>query len=130
VRRRSGPGASVKIGDTLYKYDREVRVYDKPGIGGRTIEAKKYVEMWVVGETSRSWLVSRFGPGPNRAPTEKIPKNKPLEAPYHQDWNACEEAMWVTAQGHYIGLTVGYLRDAKLLRQIAALINHKDIDRK
>jgi len=119
----------MKVGDKLYKYESER--------SWKTIEAEKYVEVWVVGETSRSWVISPFRPRVDyvsepyivEGTATKVPKNKPLEFPYYLDWLACEEAMWARAQAHYIGGTVGRLRDPRLLRQIAALIGYQDIAR-
>jgi hypothetical protein len=61
----------VKIGDTVYRFDGNWRVYRKDA-NGRGVGPPLYREHWrptaIVGETSRSW-VTTFG--------TKLPKGKP-----------------------------------------------------
>ena len=47
----------VKIGDILYRFDENRRVYDKPGLGGKIIYAEHFTPFEVVGETRGTWLV-------------------------------------------------------------------------
>jgi|CXWL01.1.fsa_nt_gi hypothetical protein len=49
----------MKIGDTLYWFDGNTRVYDQPGFGGRAVYAKHFVPLKIVGENNVSWILER-----------------------------------------------------------------------
>lgn len=52
--------SALKVGDTLYRYDVNRRVYSKPSAGrawGEIIYAEHFQPLKIIGETSRSWLL-------------------------------------------------------------------------
>jgi len=71
----------VKVGDTIWQFDANRRVYTKvPGkpFGGVLIRKAQWVPRTITGETSRSWIVAAHAH--DRHPA-KVPKTGP-----HRDW--------------------------------------------
>jgi len=50
---------TMNVGDKVYRFDGNVRVYDRAGFGGAAIYEKHFVEEEIIGETNRSWITSR-----------------------------------------------------------------------
>ena len=50
---------TLKIGDTIYRFDRNRRVYDKPGFGGTPIYREHFEPLKIIGENKISWLLER-----------------------------------------------------------------------
>lgn len=57
--------AALKIGDTLYNFDGNRRVY-QPGLRGGTIYEKHFEAVKIVGETKLSWVMDRSGAKVNK----------------------------------------------------------------
>lgn len=51
---------SIKIFDTIYRFDHNRRVYDKPGFGGRIVYRGHFAPEFITGETKFSWLIHLY----------------------------------------------------------------------
>jgi len=49
--------SELAVGETIWRFDENHRVYDKPGIGGRIVYKEHFVPEKITGETAQSWLV-------------------------------------------------------------------------
>lgn len=77
----------MKIGDTVYKFDINYRVYDKPGMNGRVIYREHFRPRRIVGETKFSWLTDRDEKIKKKAPT-------PLERGGFYSAEEVEDDVW------------------------------------
>lgn len=104
----------LKIGDTIWLFDRERRVYAQDS-SGRSFGAPIWREHWgpyvITGETRVSWVV--------RGDT-KIPKRGGRYIAFSEE--EVDQRCWVDENAYRLGLTVGMLKDYALLRQIAELV--------
>jgi hypothetical protein len=88
-----------EIGQEFWKYDPNTRRYTRDD-GTRSsspIPIKSYVKFYFIGETSRSWLVSRWKDGNAKDhDTIKIPKSSSMEEyGFLDSWGKVEEVVWV-----------------------------------
>jgi hypothetical protein len=106
----------LKVGVKIWRFDGNRRVYapKKPGqlyATGGPIYRHHWHEVEIKSETSRSW-VTLYG---------KCPKSGD-----HRGWAFTEEEVndhcWVNDYVHKIERLVGNCRDAKTLKQIAAIV--------
>ena len=51
----------MKVGDKVYRFDGNVRHYDRPGFSGKCVYEKHFVEHEIVGETKLSWITDKGG---------------------------------------------------------------------
>lgn len=112
----------MKIGDIIWVFDENRRVYNKAGIGG-PIWRKHWQEFEVVGETSRSWVV-----GPNWA-TSKVPKNRKYHGSH--PWFAfseeeLDEICWYHQNRYEIIRFIERSLDYKKLIEVAKFVGYKE----
>lgn len=50
-------GANLKVGDTVWVFDMNRRVYEGNGLSARIIYREHFRPLQIVGETSRSWVL-------------------------------------------------------------------------
>ncbi|MBX9604649.1 MAG: hypothetical protein K2Y51_00390 [Gammaproteobacteria bacterium] len=121
-------GEELKIGDTVYFFDVNYRVYPpkKPGdmfYSGPPIYRKHWREREIVGETSRSWVVGPL--------TTKIPKKGPPPRGWLYSPEDVERNVWINDHRRNIVRAVEKI-DARapggyeLLRQMAELVGYKE----
>lgn len=51
--------SDLKIGDVLYRFDGNIRVYADKKLGGGPIYSKHFEPLEIIGETRRSWLLAQ-----------------------------------------------------------------------
>jgi len=115
--------SDIKIGDSVWFFDVNRRVYQKTSDGrsfGSPIWREHWVKREVIGETSRSWLV-----GYKHRP-EKLPKS----GKWPNDWVLSESEIndreWVEDHRHRVSNAVYACYDAAKLRKIAELIGYEE----
>ena len=47
----------TQVGDTIYRFDQNRRVYDKSRLNGKIIYSEHFVPEAITGETAQSWLI-------------------------------------------------------------------------
>ncbi len=110
----------LKVGDTIWVFDINHRVYEKPLEGrlwasGGPIYRSHFVEHKIEGETSRSWI-ARYG-------TKYSKKERP-----HGVFITLEEVednCWLNGHRHKVASLVGNCQDAAIIRAIAELVGYK-----
>lgn len=109
----------MKIGDPIWRFDQNRRVY-KPG-SHSPVWREHWVQLEVVGETTRSWLVGhpRWGMGN----ASKLPKNQAKWAGYATSEDEIEKYAWEREHGHKIAERVRHA-DYDQLRAIAAIMGY------
>lgn len=107
-----------KIGDTVYTFDVNRRVYERDE-KGKSYGGPIYREHWrpwlIVGEEKRSWLVT-YGEGGR---PQKMAK------PQFKTEAEVADACWMNDHRYRLSETLQRCGDVALLRQIAALIGYK-----
>lgn len=117
----------IKVGDPIYQYDMNRRVYRKGKDGhttGSPITREHWVEKKIIGETTRSWLI-----GPDWSLT-KLPKKDLAEGKltgYCLSLEEVEQRVFVADHRHLIS-TVVSVQDYDKLKAIADLIGYKPED--
>lgn len=107
----------MKVGDEVFVFDHNRRVYAKrPSgeFGGGPIYREHFVKKTIIGETSRSWLLQHW--------PKKIPKST-LAGVYTAE--QVEDECWIDEHRCKIVRALERTRDAKILRQVAELIDYK-----
>jgi len=101
----------IKIGDEYFVYDINKRVYESRG-SAPTFRGH-FWSVKIVGETSRSWILSRYD--------QKVPKADPWAILWTPEM--IDDGEWKDRNGHKIAERV---RSAKAdqLRQIAAILEY------
>lgn len=112
VRKRMTMNEPLKIGSTIWKFDQNRRVYEKNGRGG-PIYRKHWVEVKILRETTRSWVIDYWG--------SKVPKKGPHPG-YAFTQEELEDDIWVKDTRYEVVQAVESCKDANILRQIAALV--------
>lgn len=103
-----------KIGDKVWCFDQNRRVYDGKGsFGGHIIYAGHFYESKITGETSRSWIVGQYG--------DKYSKKDPSGL-YTDEQKA--DAIWMHDNRHKIAGIVDRCRDIEKMRQIAQIVGY------
>ena len=131
-------GAGLKIGDRLWRFDSNRRVYGSDENGsarGGPIFAEHFVAVQIVAETKQSWIV-----GPPGSPPPDDPKKMPWNydrvrksaltaasrgfgvTPFYTDARKAD-AIWLAENRRRIMDAVTRSYDVALLRRIAALID-------
>lgn len=100
----------IKVADTFFIFDENHRVYEK-GTHGRPIYREHFLNIEIIGETSRSWITSRFG--------MKVPKSNPW--PVFKNQQMVDDAVWVRENANRIADKVRSC-SAQALRQIETII--------
>lgn len=125
----SEAGGGIKVGDTLWRFDVNRRVYRRASgayfASGGPIYAEHFEPFVVTGETAFSWLVKEGWRD------RKINKKTLREAPHNGfggwQWYTAEQkddAVWLEWHRDKIADEVRRCRSAAALRQIAALIGY------
>lgn len=119
----------IKIGDRFQKYDPNLRVYRDPETGEKfssPIFRLSFRDFYVVGETSRSWILARsMGVKPDRKDLPKLPKKDlPVEHGYLTE-DQVRDTIYVNenrikAHERIINFKV---KDADKLRKIMEILN-------
>lgn len=112
----------MKIGDTLYWFDVDRRVYDKPGMGGRTIYAEHFRAEEIVGETKLSWLVGHWKTKVNKAKLTAAGRHGWGPTLYYTA-EGRDAQIWLEGHKHEILRMVGRA-DAETIKKIAALVGY------
>lgn len=113
----------MKVGDTIYRFDENRRVYRKVESGGSS-GSPIYREHWrqvaITGENRASWLM---GHPPNYG--FRCPKRGPHPG-FAFTEQEIDDACWLQEHRYSIERAVGRVRDADTLRKVAALIGWKE----
>lgn len=120
---------TVKVGDPIWRFDHNRRVYRK-NEHGDSVGGPIWRERWrrdeIVGETARSLLV-----GPQWCQT-KLPKSAFRDGGCPPGWALSEEHIdrlaWVHENAYRLGAVVQRLGDYEKLRAIAEIVGYKDAE--
>ena len=128
--------ADLKIGDTVWLFDINCRVYPPKGNDGRSYGAPIYREHWrpvpITGENRASWEIGRYGSFPKKKPADKAFLATYMKNGYGgyrvalsvQEVN---DDVWKYAHGFRIADLVKNC-DAATLRKVAELVGFKPED--
>jgi hypothetical protein len=112
----------MKIGDVVYSFDLNHRVYAKdPGSqfsSNGPIYREHFRQKYIVGEEGRSWLVSST---PDGKYPSKVSKSKAIFLTAAQVDADC----WVDAHRHKVCDVLRSCTDADMIKTVAALIGYK-----
>lgn len=118
---------SIKVGDPIWHFQANRRVYAK-GEHGSPIYREHWVEEKIIGETSRSWLVS-----PEWRPT-KLAKKELEEGKldiYKLTLKEVEEDCWIHDNQNRIIQHIQYkVKDYETLKAVADLIGYTPEEKK
>jgi hypothetical protein len=118
-----------KVGDTVFVFDENRRVYSQPTaeerkrgkLYGEIIYRRHFGEYKIVGETPRSWIVGT--PGFQNCDM-KFPKKRDMLHRFYSDAEV-DDAVWVHENRHKLALFLNTL-DADKLREVAKLVGYND----
>jgi hypothetical protein len=129
----------LKIGDSVWIFDSNHRVYPKPEpghsyAGGGPIYREHWRERFIIGETSRSWLIGYRRDGTPVHSRIKVAKTLPGSihcsgrgygpSKIAYSWTEVEADVW--AHGHRYPIVRMVERcDGETLKQVAALIGYE-----
>lgn len=109
----------MKIGDTIWIFDGNHRVYRK-GPDGRSTGGPIWREHWrpyaITSETSRSWVVGEHWC------QEKVPKKNASKYKFAFSLEEIEERAWVIENVYTIAEKVRRTTDADKLRAVAKIV--------
>lgn len=114
--------ADLRIGDTVYTFDVNRRVYKRDASGhakGGPIYREHFWPWKIVGEEKRSWLLSQYSDG--KWPT-KMGKGNPALLTERQVSDRC----WIHDHRMCLARLVGDCRDASVLRAVANAIGYHE----
>lgn len=106
----------MKIGDTIYTFDINRRVYDKPGLGGSIIYREHFRPHVIVGETKLSWVTDRGGKAKKKAST-------PRERGGFFTAEEVEDDVWQHSHRHRLRDLLDRA-DPKTLRKVADVLGY------
>ena len=113
--------ADLSVGDTVYWFDVNRRVYTKDASGhstGGPIWRQHWRKVEVIGETARRWLLSHYA--------GKIPKKGPTPRGFSLCEREIDRAEWVEKNKHkLISHLTQRVDNYDVLKQIAALIGYQ-----
>jgi hypothetical protein len=118
---------NLKIGDSVWIFDENRRVYSKDGGGwSNPIWREHWREHFVIGETSRSWLVGLTKDSkPTSGSVIKIQKASHYNAKIAYSQAEIDEHDWARSNRYYIAQRVEWSSPATL-RKIAELIGYEE----
>lgn len=113
----------MKIGDKVFYYDRDRRVYREDS--SRPVYQEKFRETEIVGETKTAWLTTG-----NRKFSKKPKQSKcPEQFTAHHDRlftrQDVDDAVYVYDHRHRIAERIRDVEDAGFLQEIARLVGYK-----
>lgn len=120
------------VGSTLWVRRQEVREYAKDARGfdvGSALELPKWQKFYVVGETSKSLLLSRERSGKSDYMDYKLAKelfcNGKTPSGHARDEAHRDAIIWANSEGWLVKEAVGRVTDPILLAKIALLAGYK-----
>jgi hypothetical protein len=111
-----------QIGDTVYLFDENRRVYARNGAGrssGGPIYREHFLPYLIVGEEKRSWILDKEGrvgggaPWPGKTSKTKVMTEEEVEA-----------ACWRNDHRMAVSDAVRRCEDTEVLKQVAALVGY------
>jgi hypothetical protein len=116
----------MKIGDTIYYFDQNHRVYEEDENGksfGGPIWIKHWRERKIIGETKVSWLVG-FEWKPDKVNKKKLAAGE--LGNYCASWDQIEEAAWVHANRWKIVRLLEWERSYDKIKEIAKILDYEE----
>ena len=110
----------MKIGDTIYHFDARRRIY--ADVTADPIYGHHWVEVKIIGETSRSWLVG-YAFDPTKLAKKELAEGK--LASYKITKEEVDEDIYVHTHRHKIVNKIQYCKDYKMLKAIADIIGYE-----
>lgn len=110
---------SLKVGDTVWVFDQNRRIYPKDRQGG-PIWSEHWRPEKITGETSRSWIIG------NHAWTQKkLPKKgaAPFRVAYSQE--EIDKAAWVHDNRYRLSHEIDRCEDYDTLKKVAELVGYR-----
>lgn len=104
----------MKIGDTVYWFDQNKRVYIKGQ--SAPVWREHWRAMKIVGETPRSWVTDWYG--------TKLPKKGPLPRGWCASQEEIDEQEYIEIHKYKIAEAVRRIEDPELLRAVAAVVGY------
>ena len=112
------------VGDTLYRFDCNRRVYDRTVTGGAPIYSEHFVAEKIIGETKGCWLTAgNYRPAKVNKKTLTVAADRWGKISYFTR-AGMEDQIWLHAHKHRIVRLVE-TSAAKKLREIAAIIGYE-----
>ena len=116
----------IKVGDAFFAFDANRRRYDE---NRRLIYGHHFYEVWIIGETARSWIVG------SQCGTEdfRVPKRDPFADNFKEYgvnrriWTheMMLDDIWVNVHRHKIRRAFDECRDADKLRRVAEILGYE-----
>jgi len=117
----------MKIGDIVYIFDINHRVYPPKGSDGYSHGSPIYREHFqkrqIVGETTQSWIVAFEGSSPDVRYATKHKKKEPRNGLYTLE--QVEEQVWLHNNRYWVEEAMRGA-DYATVKKIAALLNYKE----
>lgn len=119
----------MKIGEVYFNYDCNHRVYEDPVTKQRyagPIYRLSFVKWYVIGETKKSYLLSRFKDSkPDNKMVEKMPKRiDPVIHGYLTE-EQMEDSVFMYDNQYRVSQEVGKIREVSKLKKIIAILEEK-----
>lgn len=116
----------IKIGDALYRFDRNHRVYARDATGranGAPIYAEHFERGEVIGETKLSWLC-RIAHGERKVNKKTMLESVPGWSSHRWYTEAQkDDAIWIKENRHHLAERVARCNDAATLRGVLMTFN-------
>lgn len=106
----------INVGDKFYIFDDNRRIYKRDENGrssGSPIFREKFVQVEIVGETSRSWVFSYYG-------ETKVSKKDPWKKIH--TLKMVNDKVWLKEHAYKLGEKVQQCRDIAKMKQIAVIV--------
>ena len=116
---------ALKVGDTIYRFDHNRRVYDKPGMSGHLVYAGHFVPEVISSETKQSWLIHRGGKiewKVNKKTMRSAQTNRQFGQQFHSA-EGMQDDIWRNDHRHKIERLMPSATAAQL-RQIADILGY------
>lgn len=120
---RGGAVSELKVGDTVWHFDYNRRVYAEPQPGhkwGELIHREHWRKVIIVAETSRSWVTDYYG--------KKLPKNGSWPHGWVRTEQEVDDSEWLYANRYKLGDAVRACQDVNVLRDVARLVGYEPMD--
>jgi hypothetical protein len=113
--------AALKIGDVLYNFDSNRRVYRDRSFsgGGGPIYAEHFTPVEIVGETKNSWVLARYAAKVNKKTLESARAH--AERGYFTK-SAMADDIWLNERRHKIAEAVRYCDNVNILKTIDRML--------
>jgi len=115
---------TLKIGDRLFEFNENRRVYERDASGhNRIVYRKHFLPHWIVGTEGRSWVVCSTPPGEREWGRQKVGFASVGRGKWHTEQQV-EDRIWAREHRYTISRMVD-AADVPLLRRIAEMVGYE-----